>query len=319
MRKNRIKNDEFRTFASAAEIKTVSFDQAVDEFCDDRRRAGTRENTIDYYRRELSLFRRYILREKDSIITVSDISINLLNGFIDYLRKERGNSVGGINAKIRAIRTFLFYCEEVGYIKNNPAREWKQIKRKEPEINAFTIDQINALLKQCDLHTFTGVRNYTLILFLLDTGARISEALSVRVEDILFHENRIFLRFTKTNLTRYVPMSDRLKNVLKQYLEIHDGLSKYVFCNLKGQRLDRNSFRRILNEYGKKAGIKGVRCSPHTLRHTFAKFYILNGGDPFSLMQIMGHTDMSMTRRYVRLFSTDIIDKHKKFSPLKNL
>ncbi|WP_346200040.1 tyrosine-type recombinase/integrase [Caldifermentibacillus hisashii] len=319
MRKNRIEIEDFRSFSDTAKVKTVNFDQATEDFYDDRRRSGTRESTIEYYRRELTLFRRYIVREKDTIIPVSEINVELLNGFIDYLRNERGNSVGGINAKIRAVRTFMFYCEEVGYIKHNPARDWKQIKRKEPEINAFTMQQITALLKQPDLRKFTGLRDYTLMLTLLDTGARISEALGIKVDDVLFNENRIFLRNTKTNLNRYVPISEQLKSVLKQYLQIHNGMSEFVFVNLSGKPIDKNSFRLIVHGYGKKAGIKGVRCSPHTFRHTFAKFYILNGGDAFSLMQIMGHTTMEMTKRYIRLFSTDIIEKHKKYSPLKYL
>lgn len=319
MRKNRIEIEDFRSFSDTAKVKTVNFDQATEDFCDDRRRSGTRESTIEYYRRELTLFRRYIVREKDTIIPVSEINVELLDGFIDYLRNERGNSVGGINAKIRAVRTFMFYCEEVGYIKHNPARDWKQIKRKEPEINAFTMQQITALLKQPDLRKFTGLRDYTLMLTLLDTGARISEALGIKVDDVLFNENRIFLRNTKTNLNRYVPISEQLKSVLKQYLQIHNGMSEFVFVNLSGKPIDKNSFRLIVHGYGKNAGIKGVRCSPHTFRHTFAKFYILNGGDAFSLMQIMGHTTMDMTKRYIRLFSTDIIEKHKKYSPLKYL
>lgn len=139
------------------------------------------------------------------------------------------------------------------------------------------------------------------------------------MDDVLFNENRIFLRNTKTNLNRYVPISEQLKSVLKQYLQIHNGMSEFVFVNLSGKPIDKNSFRLIVHGYGKKAGIKGVRCSPHTFRHTFAKFYILNGGDAFSLMQIMGHTTMEMTKRYIRLFSTDIIEKHKKYSPLKYL
>lgn len=174
MRKNRIEIEDFRSFSDTAKVKTVNFDQATEDFYDDRRRSGTRESTIEYYRRELTLFRRYIVREKDTIIPVSEINVELLNGFIDYLRNERGNSVGGINAKIRAVRTFMFYCEEVGYIKHNPARDWKQIKRKEPEINAFTMQQITALLKQPDLRKFTGLRDYTLMLTLLDTGRELA-------------------------------------------------------------------------------------------------------------------------------------------------
>lgn len=80
-----------------------------------------------------------------------------------------------------------------------------------------------------------------------------------------------------------------------------------------------NSFRKRLSEYGDMAGIKNKRVSPHTLRHTGALLYILNGGDPFSLQKILGHTDMQMVRRYIQMTNTDIKRQHNIFSPLKNL
>jgi Resolvase, N terminal domain/Cry35Ab1 HTH C-terminal domain/Phage integrase SAM-like domain len=113
LRKNRIDADNFRSFTEIVKVKNVSFDEAINDFFEDRRRVGTRESTIEYYRRELTISRRFILREKDAIISVSDITVDLLDDFIEYLREERGNSVGGINAKIRAIRSFLFFCEEL--------------------------------------------------------------------------------------------------------------------------------------------------------------------------------------------------------------
>lgn len=319
MRKNKLDVEEIRSIKNYVGVKSVNFDEALDDFCNDRKRAGVRDSTITYYRREISILRRFIIREKDHVITIADIDKELLDNFVDYLKNERSNSIGGINAKVRAIRTFLFYCEKVGYITNNPAKDWKQIRRKEPEINTFTMRQIHALLKQADRRKFTGLRDYVLMLFLLDTGVRISEALGVTIDDVIFAENRVYIRNTKTDLSRYVPISDRLKQELRQYMRIQEGMSDYLFTNLQGVPIDKNSFRLIINNYGKQAGIKGVRCSPHTFRHTFAKFYILNGGDAFSLMQILGHTTMDMTKRYVRLFNTDIITKHRKYSPLQNL
>ncbi|PAF24358.1 hypothetical protein CHH61_18855 [Shouchella clausii] len=319
MRKNKLDEKVIQSLQTFDRIKEKSFDEALEDFCEDRRRSGTRESTIVYYQKELSLFRRFMVREKEGVIKVSEIDKELLDGFVNYLRDERGNNIGGVNAKIRAVRAFMFYCAEMKYILNNPAENWKQIKGKEPEINAFTSSQIKALLKQADRQTFTGLRDYNLMLFLLDTGARISEALSVKVDDVLMAEGRVFLRNTKSNLNRYVPISDRLKNELKQYIRVHDGMSEYLFCSLDGQLLNRNRFRYILHTYGKEAEIKNVRCSPHTFRHTFAKFYILNGGDAFSLMQIMGHSTLDMTKKYVRLFSTDVVNKHKQYSPINNL
>jgi integrase/recombinase XerD len=81
----------------------------------------------------------------------------------------------------------------------------------------------------------------------------------------------------------------------------------------------RSKARKLLLRYGRAAGIEGVRISPHTLRHTFAVLYIRNGGDSFSLQEILGHSTLEMTRRYVNLASRDVAEQHKKFSPMDAL
>ena len=75
----------------------------------------------------------------------------------------------------------------------------------------------------------------------------------------------------------------------------------------------------MIKRIGKRAGIKNVRLSPHTFRHTFAKMWILNGSDAFSLQKILGHTTMDMVRNYVNLASSDIQIQHRRFSPLDKI
>lgn len=70
---------------------------------------------------------------------------------------------------------------------------------------------------------------------------------------------------------------------------------------------------------GRKADIEGVRVPPHTLRHTFAVMYIRNGGDSFSLQEILGHSTLEMTRRYVNFARQDVAAQHRKFSPMEGL
>lgn len=320
MRKNDLNAEEFKGIAAITGAgRIIRAEEALEAFCEDRKRKGIRDSTIHYYRTHVNFLFRYFMREHEEIPAMNEITVELLNNFVDYLRYERGNKDGGINPKISAIRTFLNYCEEVGFIKYNPAHEWRKIKTREPEIHAFNSKQLKQLLMQPNIRRFTGLRDRLLMMFLFDTGARISEALAVKVDDLHFKERRAFLRDTKSGYSRYVPMSDVLIAHLKQFLKIHNGMSEYVFVGLSGKPLDKNTFRLIVNECGKKAGITGVRVSPHTFRHTFAKFYILNGGDAFSLMQIMGHSTTDMTKRYVRLFSTEVVEKHRRYSPLKNL
>ena len=79
--------------------------------------------------------------------------------------------------------------------------------------------------------------------------------------------------------------------------------------------MNRQRVHTALFDCGKKAGVTGLRISPHTFRHTFAVMYLRNGGDVFSLQKLLGHSDLTMTRRYAELSETDVIEKHRQFSP----
>jgi integrase/recombinase XerD len=74
-----------------------------------------------------------------------------------------------------------------------------------------------------------------------------------------------------------------------------------------------------LSIYGQKARLQGVRVSPHTFRHTFAKMYIMRGGDAFSLQAILGHSTLDMVRNYVNLWGSDLQKMHRQFSPVEYL
>ncbi|MCQ6282887.1 site-specific integrase, partial [Bacillus sp. EB600] len=84
-------------------------------------------------------------------------------------------------------------------------------------------------------------------------------------------------------------------------------------------RLSKKQVQNRISHYGLKARLEGVRCSPHTFRHTFAKMCVQSGANVFELQQILGHSSLEMVRNYVNLFSSEIKESHNKFSPLKGL
>src|SRR5208283_1828686 len=92
-----------------------------------------------------------------------------------------------------------------------------------------------------------------------------------------------------------------------------------LFTSQYGGRLRRYSLGKTFRLLGKKAGIKGARVSPHTLRHTFATQYIKNGGDAFSLQKILGHSTLDMVRVYVELADQDVAMIHQRFSPIERM
>ena len=92
-----------------------------------------------------------------------------------------------------------------------------------------------------------------------------------------------------------------------------------LFVTCYGDPLDRYRVARIVGSRCTQASITGVRCSPHTFRHTFAVTYLRNGGDVFSLQKLLGHSDLMMTRRYAELSQTDVQEKHRLYSPADRL
>lgn len=120
---------------------------------------------------------------------------------------------------------------------------------------------------------------------------------------------------------RDLPLGRTAARALQRYRNAVDGLmpDDPFFISVRGRRLDRSVITDIVSEYGRVAGIQGVRCSPHTLRHTAAKRFIMAGGDVFTLQKLLGHTSLVMVRRYVELASIDVAVQHDRFSPADSL
>ncbi len=178
---------------------------------------------------------------------------------------------------------------------------------------------LKALLAAPDRSKFTGYRDYFLMLLLYETGVRISEAEGITVPNINWRERKIKV-YGKGRKERYVPFQKTLELHLRQYLEIRGLLDHdFLFVIIDNTPMKVRTMQENIQAYGVAAGIKGVRVSPHTFRHTMAKAYIMNGGDPLSLQIILGHATLDMVRNYVNLFSSDISQKHERHSPLETL
>jgi len=121
----------------------------------------------------------------------------------------------------------------------------------------------------------------------------------------------------KGSKERVVPFGDAARQALMAYVSKRGNIPGQgaLFVTCYGDPLNRHEAYRLLSECGKRVGVSGVRCSPHTFRHTFAVMYLRNGGDAFTLQKLLGHSDLAMTRRYCELSQTDAVAKHRQCSP----
>ena len=153
-------------------------------------------------------------------------------------------------------------------------------------------------------------------MFLFDTGVRATELCSLKMQDVDLYACHAKV-LGKGNKSRSVYFGRRCGRVVRTYLrrEFRTPTHPLFTAQHADVALTRSGLLQIVNRLGKRAGIQVTRCSPHTFRHTFAVEFLRAGGNVFSLQQILGHTSLQVTQRYVALAQADIQAQHRQFSP----
>ena len=309
----------------------VEIDEAITLFLNAKKLEKRSERTIKTYRGDLMRFAKWF---KESGREYFDRET--LEAYISYISYDKhkwddhptnptgeaGLSARSVNNTTRNLKIFFNFLVKERYLSSNPLDAIRYQPLDDNEFQAFSEEQVKALLKAPNRRTYTGYRDYVMMLVLLDTGLRIGEMTSLKVSDIDFQLRQITVRWeiAKTNKTRIVPISDQVAKELHGLID-YCGLETddYLWLTQFGERYLGDQFAKMLKKYAERAGVTGVRCSPHTFRHTFAIMYLLNGGDPFSLQKILGHSSMDMVMVYLRLTSRDIQDQHLKYSPVASI
>ena len=314
-RKNELSTEELKIIKDDLSAKSFTLSELIDAFLEDCQLRNLREHTIKYYRNELRSFKNLIGTEN-----VEEITAELIKDRIIRKEQEKGNKPVSINSRLRAVRAFFNFLLEQGYIKKNPMDGVSLLKHRKNVIQTLTVQQINALLNACNLRTFVGYRDYVIISLILETGIRAWELVNIDVYDVDLSKGFIRIKQSKNHLERVVPIQKKMKDLLNRYIKIRGNVdTDRLFITIDGKPLSKRQLQQRISDLGEKAGIKGVRVSPHTLRHTFAKLSVMNGANAFQLQAILGHTTLEMTKVYVNLFSNDVAESHKKFSPLQNI
>lgn len=279
--------------------------------------ARTKEDYLSHFR----YFRNWAMDEGISVERLYDISEEIVTEYRNFLMGEYAKNT--VNIRMNTLRAFLKWCYDEGFMAERVYLRLKKAKIDRKSIRFLTEEQVAGVLRQMNLNTFEGIRNFVLVLVLLDNGVRIKELLNIQWSMIDFVAGEINLPYfiTKTQKMRKIPLSKEKTVPALKYLKAHNDEhfpdNPYVFLSCRGKQLDPSTVRHYLRDYGLKAGIPGV--SPHRFRHTFARMYVLGRGDVFMLQQILGHTTLEMSRLYVEIFSTEVAEKHQEISPVNRL
>lgn len=237
--------------------------------------------------------------------------------------QDKGLSGHAINCYLRAIRAFWSWLVHEETILSNPFAKVRIPKPPKKVIPSFSESQIQALLGVIRTSTPVGFRDWTMILTLFDTGMRASELVNLKLEDVNLNDGIVKV-YGKGAKERIVPIGARVQRAIWKYLQRYrlqpaNPLCSNLFLTRNGESLTVNRLETIIENYGRKAGIEGLRCSPHTFRHTFAIIFLRNGGDVFSLQRILGHETLDMVRNYVNLAQQDVQAAHARSSPVDSM
>lgn len=315
-RQNHIVPDDFSEKSNFFKNQDLSFDDAIRIFIQDAKVRNLSNYTIRSYQQKLEQV-KYCIFEAEPDIKPKNIRLDHIKEHVIIRLLDEGKSETTVNSLLRGVRAFFNFLYNEGYININPVEQLKMLRENKKIVETFTREDLQILFAQPDLRTFTGIRDYTIMLLLLDTGIRVREACDITLNDINWKDNLITIN-GKGFKQRGVPLQPTMKRQLDKYVRLRGDLDTNVlFVTIDNTPITRRQVQDRIKHYGKMAGLKHIRVSPHTFRHTFAKMSIMNGANIFALQKILGHTTLEMVKRYVNMFSDEAALQHKKFSPVE--
>ena len=261
--------------------------------------------TVDWYRDCLSALRRFY----GPNLSVDNLSRESLKRWLANMM-QGGPSPASCNTFICGVNAFLNWLHQEGHLA-------EKIRIPKVIVEQNVLRTLTAEQAQRIIQSKSTGRNQTrarlVALIILDSGLRISEVLRLRRTDVDF-DNLVIRVLGKGKKERLVPMSFELRKALFRYAREQNEL---LFGTRNGTAVSVRNFERDFKELCTRLGIVGVRCSPHTLRHTFAVNYLRAGGNLFYLSKILGHASVTTTERYLQsLQIEDLQAVHNRLSLL---
>lgn len=273
----------------------LSLSKVIEGFmiaCQSRRLS---EHTIRDYRHTLGKFLSHTGDMNFSQITHAQISA--------FLSAQSVGNKTLLNYHI-ALSALWTWAIKQEYVEKHVVRLVEKPRPKKLVIEPFSEVEVRAILNSI---VYSPDRNRALVLLLLDTGARASEVCGLTMSDIDLVKRHIKVR-GKGDKERLIPFSQRTSSALFSHMATMSGDKLFP--------MSRHALAQYMRRLGKRAGVQDTH--PHRFRHTMAIQYLRNGGDPYTLQDLLGHTTMEMVRNYIKIAQIDIDAAHKRASPVEN-
>ena len=298
-----------------------------------KRAEGKSPNTIRVYDQLLRAFYSYVQKNLGETAETC-LTINTVRQYILYLHtrpkfqghpftpaQSKGISVESVRDHVRTLKAFSSWVYVEGYTKENRLVNLKLPKPERIITVPLSQEEIEIILNSIDQKTPVGRRNYVIVFLMLDTGLRLGEITSAVLSN--FNSLEGYLKVMgKGRKERIVPLGRRAQVILSEYITyVRSKVARpdctQIFVSEDGGPVTYNSLKLFFTRLKKETGI--TRVHAHLLRHTFAINYLLNGGDIYSLKEILGHETLEMVNHYLHFTKAQITARHREFSPMDRI
>lgn len=255
------------------------------------------------------------------MLPISSLEMNDIQmEFGDYLEDVDEVGEQTVLSYFRDFRAIMYFAMDNGWIEPYKIT----INDKDAPIkNCYTNAELDKILKKPDIDNFTEYRDWVLVNYLLATGNRVQTIINLKVGDIDLDEGYININRQKSTKTMRIGLVKKMANILSEYITYYRSddegfplVDAYLFCNRFGEQITDNGLKAAIRSYNRRHGVQ--KTSMHLFRHTFAKNWIIGGGDIISLQKMLGQSSLKMVQRYANLYASDVKEKAEEYSTLTN-
>ncbi|MBI5468090.1 MAG: site-specific tyrosine recombinase XerD [Deltaproteobacteria bacterium] len=277
---------------------------------------GLAKNTALSYGRDLSKYNAWLSERGHDLLTAASKEIS------GYLKseKESGHAVRSYTRGLIALRGFYKYLLKEGRISSSPCSDVDipRMQRRLPEF--LTFEEVEKLLEAPKTEGIHGLRDKAMLETLYATGLRVSELVSLKLNDINL-QGGYLTAFGKGSKERLVPLGESAMVWLKRYMDEARGAflkgkqNRFLFVTGRGTGMTRQNFWVIIKNSALRAGIDRKKIKPHIIRHSFATHLLERGADLRMVQMMLGHADISSTQIYTHITNERLKNLHKKKHP----
>lgn len=288
-----------------------------------RAHRGLSPHTIRAYRDAVKLLLEFLTKYKHvSKLSLDDLHAEAVLAYLAHLEEVRRNKTVTRNLRLSALRTFFGYLASQDILRSGQYQRVLSIPLKQTSLgvmNYLESREVKTVLGLIDQNLLKGRRDYSLLSFLYNTGARAQEICDLRVENIQLEPPPLVAITGKRRKTRIVPLWHETANLLKSYMEerhVIDKPAERIFASSRGEPLTRFGVRyiiqsRVASAFNHCPGLAQKKVGPHTFRHTTAMHLLQSGVDLTVIKNWLGHVNLSTTHAYVEI---DLNMKRKALS-----